>query len=122
MANQKEKGGKEKKKNGLLKYFKEVFAELKRVNWPDRQKLLQSTAAVFFLSICFALLIWVVDTLVYGGLNLIGFHERNELARPTTAVTETVPATETSAVATEVSTVASEATTATSPSSETAGK
>lgn len=66
-------------------FFVNLLAELKRVNWPDRKKLLHSLAAVCIISVSFALLIWVVDSLVYGGLNLIGFHEVNQTIAETQA-------------------------------------
>lgn len=65
-------------------FFLDLKAELKRVNWPDKQKLIRSTAAVLVVSIAFALLIWVVDSLVYGGLNLVGFHGNKEGTSPLT--------------------------------------
>lgn len=69
-------------------FFGEMKGELKRVSWPDRTKLIRSSAAVVIIAVAFALLIWFVDSLVYGGLNLVGFHE----ARPATQVVETTVA------------------------------
>lgn len=77
MAEKKEKSKKEaKRKSG---FFTGLVAELKRVVWPDQKKLLHSVAAVLVIAIAFAILIWVVDSLVYGGLNWIGFHKPNEI-------------------------------------------
>lgn len=97
----KQDSGKAAKKSN---FFGDLKMELKRVTWPDKNKLMRTTAAVVVISVGFALLIWLVDTLVYGGLNLIGFHEENKLPhRSAPAVTETVPSlpSETAALPTE---------------------
>lgn len=96
MAEKKEKK-KQDKSTKKGNFFLDLKTELKRVSWPDKQKLIRSSAAVFIISLAFALLIWLVDLLVSGGLNLVGFHEENELHKkavntPVPAVTEVVPA------------------------------
>lgn len=80
---------KDKKKVDVKKkvgFIQEMKAEIKRIAWPTRQKLIRSTAAVFLISLAFALLIWCVDFLVAGGLNMIGF---NDVKAPTQTVAET---------------------------------
>jgi preprotein translocase subunit SecE len=61
----------QQKKQGFLagprKFAREVQAELKRVNWPDRDQLRQSTAVVLIIVLTLALYIYAWD-LVYQGL------------------------------------------------------
>lgn len=51
----------------LGKFFREVRAELKKVNWPDRKELVSSTIIVVISVIVIAAFIGVVD-LVFSGL------------------------------------------------------
>ncbi|MHB1454379.1 MAG: preprotein translocase subunit SecE [Saccharofermentanales bacterium] len=57
----------------LVKFFLDLKSELKKVVWPDRKKLIQSTVTV--LTICFlmAALVFVIDKVLSGTLNAVGF-------------------------------------------------
>lgn len=81
-----------KNKSAKKNFFGDLKAELKRVVWPDKEKTVRTVAAVVVLTVAFALLIWIVDTLVYGGLNLIGFHgDKSVKPNRVPAAADTVP-------------------------------
>lgn len=44
------------------KFFRGVWAELKKVHWPNRSELITYTTVVFVSVAIVALLIWVVDS------------------------------------------------------------
>lgn len=50
-----------KKRRFVPKYFRESWAELRQVTWPDRKTTVRLTIAVFIFAIAFALMIAVVD-------------------------------------------------------------
>ncbi len=53
------------------KYFKECFLEMKKVSWPSKQVVLQSTWVVIVSTIIFAIVLGLVDTLLGLGLDLL---------------------------------------------------
>ena len=57
----------------VTKFFSELKAELKKVVWPDRKKLVQSTITVIAICLIMAAIIFVIDRLLAGGLGLVGF-------------------------------------------------
>ncbi len=46
------------------RFLREVRGEMARVTWPNWQELKGSTTLVIFVSVFFAVYIWVVDTLL----------------------------------------------------------
>ena len=40
---------------------KDLFAELQRVDWPNREKVLASTTTVVFISLFVGLFLWLAD-------------------------------------------------------------
>ena len=57
----------------VTRFFFELKAELKKVVWPDRKKLIQSTITVISICLIMAAIIFVIDRLLAGGLGLVGF-------------------------------------------------
>ncbi len=55
------------------KYFGDLKTELKKVIWPDRKKLVQSTATVLMICIVAALFVFIIDKVLSGFLGLVGF-------------------------------------------------
>ncbi len=53
------------------RYFKESFAEMKKVSWPGRAEVLQSAKIVIISTIAFALILGLVDFILLRGLYLI---------------------------------------------------
>ncbi len=55
----------------IIRYFKECVAEMKKVSWPTRTVVLQSTAVVIVSTIIFAIVLGLVDVLLGLGLDLL---------------------------------------------------
>lgn len=74
MADKEKKAGKMAKTvKKFAKFFTELKAELKKVVWPDRKKLTQSTIAVVGICIFAAILIFTIDQILSGFLNAVKF-------------------------------------------------
>ncbi len=67
----------------IAKFFVELKAELKKVVWPDRKKLTQSTITVVMICLFAAIFIFSVDKILSGFLGAVGFF-------PESSVTSTV--------------------------------
>jgi preprotein translocase subunit SecE len=69
------KKGQQKKKEGFLasprRFAREVQGELKRVNWPDRDQLRQSTAVVLIIVLTLGAYVYVWDLLFLSLARLI---------------------------------------------------
>ena len=55
----------------LVRFFKESFAELKKVTWPSREEVASSTKVVLVSVVLIALALGVVDFLIFRGIDLI---------------------------------------------------
>ena len=55
----------------LFRYFKECRLEMKKVAWPSRANIFQSTKIVIITTIISALLLWLVDLLLMRLVTLI---------------------------------------------------
>lgn len=53
------------------KYFKECYLEMKKVSWPSHVEVLQSAKIVIISTICFAIILGLVDFVLLRGLYLI---------------------------------------------------
>lgn len=53
------------------RYFKECWLEMKKVSWPSRQMVLQSTKVVIITTIVFAIVLGLVDFLLLRGIFLL---------------------------------------------------
>ncbi len=87
---------KEKKEPGKMarffrrigRFFADLRAELKRVVWPDRKKWISSTLIVLAICVAAGIFLWIVDTLLMGFLNAVGFYS----SQPAATVPPTQPA------------------------------
>ena len=59
MPEKDKKAGKFGKK--IVKFFSDIKSELKKVIWPDRKKLIQSTVTVLAICAIMAALVFVID-------------------------------------------------------------
>ena len=59
------------KKSKMKTYFRGVRAEMKKVSWPTKKELLNYTTVVVALSILVAIIVWILDIIINGGLQLI---------------------------------------------------
>ena len=57
----------EKKENAIVKYFKGVKSEFKKVTWPSFKQIINNTSTVIISVIVVGLFIFVLDT-VFGTL------------------------------------------------------
>jgi preprotein translocase subunit SecE len=55
----------------IKKFGKEVSAEMKKVTWPTKEQLKESTKVVVVVCIIFALFTFVVDQIVTAGIKVI---------------------------------------------------
>ncbi len=55
----------------IIRFFKESFAELKKVTWPSREEVASSTKVVLVSVILIALALGLVDFLIFTGIDLI---------------------------------------------------
>lgn len=46
---------------GLVKLYKEIRAELKKVIWPNRTQLINNTSTVLLFCLIVGAIIWIVD-------------------------------------------------------------
>ncbi len=59
------------KKTKMRTYFRGVRAEMKKVSWPTKKELLNYTAVVVALSVLVAVIVWILDIIINGGLQII---------------------------------------------------
>ena len=71
MAAQANQGVKTKSKFNLISYIKETKQELKRVTWPTKKELLKNTGVVLTVVVSATILVWALDSVLSGALNLI---------------------------------------------------
>jgi preprotein translocase subunit SecE len=57
--------------NKLIQFLKEVRTELKRVSWPNREQVINSTAVVLVTVVVVATFLWVVDIGLQGLISKI---------------------------------------------------
>jgi len=77
----------------LKSFFINLKAELKRVVWPDKKRLIQNTATVLAICLIACLILFVVDSVLGGFLNAVGFYAPSSTTAATTAAgTETTTA------------------------------
>ena len=75
----------------LKNFFVNLKAELKRVVWPDRRRLIQSTATVLAICVLIGMILFVIDTVLSGSLNARGFYSP-KVTTSTTIVPTSTPA------------------------------
>lgn len=69
----------------LKSFLINLKSELKRVVWPDRKRLIQSTATVLAICVLVSVILFVVDTVLRQSLDAVGFYDTSG----TTATTAT---------------------------------
>ena len=57
-----------KSENKVVKFFKEVKSEMKKVAWPSRKQVVKNTLIVMAVVVLIGLFIWVLDLLFQFGL------------------------------------------------------
>ena len=57
-----------KSRNKIVKFFKEVKSEMKKVVWPSRKQLVNNTLIVMAVVLLLGVFIWLFDLLFKYGL------------------------------------------------------
>ena len=57
-----------KKQNRVVKFFKEVKSELKKVVWPSRKQIINNTLIVIASVIIIGIVIWAFDAIFQYGI------------------------------------------------------
>ena len=55
----------------IIQFFKESYAELKKVTWPGREEVASSTKVVLVSVVLIALALGIVDFFIFKGIDLI---------------------------------------------------
>ena len=55
----------------IIQFFKDSYAELRRVVWPSKEDVASSTKVVIISVVMFAIVLGVVDFLLLKGMDLI---------------------------------------------------
>ena len=71
MAAQMNESPRNKKGFSFVRYVKETKSELKRVTWPTKKELLKNTGVVLTVVVSATILVWALDSVLSGALNLI---------------------------------------------------
>ncbi len=58
-------------KNKIIGFFTDIVKEMKKVTWPKREELKESTMVVIATSLIFAVFVYVVDKVINEGLKII---------------------------------------------------
>ena len=76
MASINKSADKKQRSGGIGNYFKSVWSELKKVQWPDKKMVIKYTATVIGTVAVATVLIFVVDTVLSMGFQgLFGLFE-----------------------------------------------
>lgn len=71
---QAEKAAKKKKKkktNKIVKWFRDMRSELKKVTWPTKKQILNNTLVVLVVVLIVAVVLWGFDTLASAIVDVI---------------------------------------------------
>jgi preprotein translocase subunit SecE len=58
-------------KDKLLNFFKDIYIEMRKVSWPKKEELKDSTKVVLVTMIIFALFVFIVDKGISEFLKII---------------------------------------------------
>ena len=58
-------------KEKIIGFFTDILKEMKKVTWPKREELKESTMVVIATSVIFAVFVYAVDKIINEGLKII---------------------------------------------------
>lgn len=58
-------------KSKIINFFGDIVREMKKVTWPKKEELKESTTVVLVTSLIFAVFVFIVDKLISEGLKVI---------------------------------------------------
>lgn len=65
------KVGNVKTTNTVVKYFKDIKAEFKKITWPSKENIFKTTGIVLSTILIFTLIIWLYDSVFAKILNTV---------------------------------------------------
>jgi preprotein translocase subunit SecE len=58
-------------KTKIINFFLDIIKEMKKVTWPKREELKDSTMVVIVTSLIFAVFVFIIDKILNEGLKII---------------------------------------------------
>jgi len=58
-------------KTKILDFFADIVKEMKKVTWPKKEELRESTVVVLITSLIFAAFVYLIDKILSEGLKVI---------------------------------------------------
>jgi len=58
-------------KDKIIGFFTDIVKEMKKVTWPKREELKESTTVVIITALLFGVFVYVVDKIISEGMKLI---------------------------------------------------
>ena len=58
-------------KTKIIEFFTDIVKEMKKVTWPKKEELRESTLVVLVTSLIFAAFVYVIDKILSEGLKVI---------------------------------------------------
>jgi len=58
-------------KEKIINFVNDVVKEMKKVNWPKKEELKESTLVVLITSLVFAVFVFLIDKIISEGLKAI---------------------------------------------------
>lgn len=58
-------------KDKIINFFGDIVKEMKKVTWPKKEELKESTLVVIITSLIFAVFVFIVDKVISEGLKAI---------------------------------------------------
>lgn len=71
MAAKEKKAKAAKKPNKVLKFFRDLISETKKISWPSRKTVINNTIVVIVSILVIGIFIWVLDALLAFLLGLM---------------------------------------------------
>ena len=58
-------------KTKIINFFGDIVKEMKKVTWPKKEELKESTLVVLITSLIFAVFVFLIDKIISSGLSAI---------------------------------------------------
>lgn len=58
-------------KTKIINFFSDIYKEMKKVTWPKKEELKESTLVVIVTSLIFAVLVFIIDKIISEALKVI---------------------------------------------------
>jgi preprotein translocase subunit SecE len=58
-------------KDKIINFFTDIVREMKKVSWPKKEELKDSTMVVLITSLIFAVFVYIIDWIINQGLRVI---------------------------------------------------